>query len=437
MTILDLGKNEDFQKATRSFSLAGSGISQLALIFGRPPEEWDIVEGSFNDVVFHVFVSKVAWQGALSQISDSGGRRLATFTFPYVDGQTTDDLGRMPEAFDLDILFYGDNYLQGLTALMTELQKPTPGDLIHPVRGPVQCRMQSYQLIHSHETRKAVMVKLRLVEHNFELASYGTIALDKNFKSVLGDLAKGFQQLNALITKLKGLISFLNNIRDIAVGLVEQFQDLLALSSANINSVFNNGSNTDIPTLTRTNLGGLLTTNSTSASASVAQVQTNIATITNSVFSIARRINDPFLQIPVDQLSEQTAVAIAAQTIQKQVEDARKAAQAAIEYLSSMQENSEIINTDVEQVDGAIGFYDEILQIKKLIVSLQVAFELGQQQNGTQIIEYTLPRNMSIREVAFLNNISLDNLSDIDILNPELLSVNWIPKGTVLKVAVA
>ncbi len=442
MSNLDLGTVPGFTAATSTLAATSNSLSQLAALFGRPPEEWDIEEGSYNDVVFHVFVSKQPWNGALSQIQDSGGRRLAKFMFPYTDGQTTDDLGRAPEAFDLEIMLYGNNYLQGLVKLFRELQKPTPGELIHPVRGTVICRMESYTLTHSYESNKAVKINIKFVEHNFTLSSYGTIALDKNFKSALGDLAKAFQFLNSAVTKIKGLTNFVNTIRNIAIGLVEDFSNILALSASNINTVFNKGASTDIPTLKPFNFGGLLQVNTTAGSTTstateeITKIESNIATVTNSVFSLVTRVNDPLLKIPVDQLTKSTAIALAAQTVQKQVEDTRAVGEQAIAYLSSMKTNSNEVDTGTQTVEGAIEFYDEILDIRKTIVALQNAFELGLKQNKTRIIEYITPRAMSIREVAFANNISIENITDIDILNPELMSVNNIPKNTVLKVPV-
>lgn len=437
MNNLDLGTNEGFQVATSALSSTTSTLSQLAILFGRPPQEWDIEEASYNGVVFHVFVSKQIWNGALPQIQDMGGRRLAKYTFPYTDGQTTDDLGRAPESFDLEIIFYGNNYQTGLLALFEELQKPTPGELVHPIRGIVTCRMESYTLTHSHETNKAVKINLRLVEHNFDIASYGNYSVDTNVKSLLSDLAKGFQQLNALSNKLKGLINYVNNIINTLNAYVESFQDKTALAASNINTVFNKGTSTDIPTLKPVNLGGLIQVNTgDTASNNVSTVTTNIATVTTNTFSIATRANDPLLTIPVAQLTTATAIALAAQTVQKQVEDARTAGQTLIDNLSSVKENSAAIDTSVQTVDGSIGFYDEINEIKDIMVNLQKAFDYGLQQNKTRIIEYTTPREMSIREVAFENNISIENTTDIDILNAELLSVNNIPKNTVMRVPV-
>lgn len=439
MTSLDLNTVEGFTGATSALAATTSALSNLALLFGRPPEEWDIEEASFNDVIFHVFVSKSDWQGALSQIQDSGGRRLAKFMYPYTDGQTTDDLGRTPESFDLEILLFGDNYLKGQVALFRELQKSTPGELIHPVRGAVPCRMESYSLIHAADTRKAVKINLRLVEHNFTLASYGTIAVDKNFKSALGDLAKAFQLANAMVTKVKGLVGFINSVIATVEGLIANFQDIMAIAASNINSVFNKGSSSDIPTLLPANLGGLLqvsSTISTTATGTQTKIQTNIATVTNNVFSLATRPGDPLLAIPVENLQQSTAIALASQTIYKQVNDTRIAANELISYLSAIKPGVVTVDETTQTIEGAVDFHDEILQVKQAIVILQKAFELGLAQNGARIIEYTTPHIMSVREVAFENNISLENIADIDILNPELLSVNYIPKGTVLQVPV-
>jgi prophage DNA circulation protein len=438
MSNFDLGTVPGFTAATSSLSSLTSGASQLALLFGRKPEEWDIEEASYNDVIFNVMTSKVAWQGAVSSVNDSGGRRLAKYQFAYKDGQTTDDLGRAANTFDIEIFFYGDNYLEGMVSLFDELNKPQAGTLIHPVRGELLCKMESYSMTHAAESRKAVKINLRLTEHNFDIDSYETIGTADNYKSVLGELAKAFQYLNNLVTKIKGLVQFINNIRNVALALIEDLQNIMALTCSNINTVFNKGQSTDIPTIKPVTFGGLLQVESgLTASGAVAKISSNISTITNSRYSLATRINDPFVKVPIDSLTAPAAIALAATTVQKQVEDTRAAAQTAIDYLSAMQTNSLTVDTTTQTVDGAIEFWDDIMAIKRMLVNLQKAFEQGLAQNKARIIEYTVPYDMSIRMVAFNNGISVEDTNDIDIMNPELLSVNLIPKGTVLKLAVA
>ena len=130
MSRFDLGSSADFSRLTQQ-SLGS--VSQL--IDGRDPGLWDLLEGSYNGVLFHVFRSKVDWQGALSQIQDAGGRRKVKYQYPYRDGQTTDDLGRKPGSFTMEIVIHGLRYMRGLAALEREFDKPTPGTLIHPIRG--------------------------------------------------------------------------------------------------------------------------------------------------------------------------------------------------------------------------------------------------------------------------------------------------------------
>src|SRR5690606_86516 len=100
---LDIGNAADFSR------IAQGTLGNLVDLFGgRDPRDWDIQEASYNGVKFHVFelstifngVKKVNWNGGLSNVTDQSGRRKVIFKYPYVDGQTTDDLGREGETFD-------------------------------------------------------------------------------------------------------------------------------------------------------------------------------------------------------------------------------------------------------------------------------------------------------------------------------------------------
>jgi hypothetical protein len=43
---------------------------------------------------------------------------------------------------------------------------------------------------------------------------------------------------------------------------------------------------------------------------------------------------------------------------------------------------------------------------------------------------------MSLREAAFLNGVAPNRVQELDLLNPFLLSTNFIAKGTSIKVPV-
>ncbi len=86
---------------------------------------------------------------------------------------------------------------------------------------------------------------------------------------------------------------------------------------------------------------------------------------------------------------------------------------------------------------GSLELFDTNLDLKQTAVQMQDVLEKGIASSQAQIIDYTTPQEMSIREVAFANGLSVQRVQDIDLLNPDLLSVNFIAKGTQVKVPVS
>ncbi len=102
---LNINKALDFATLTNSIA---SDAALQALQIDR--QYWLLTEGSYKGggkdgqrVVFHVMTSVLDYNGAVARVVDKGGRRKAKIGFPYVDGQTTDDLGRKAENFEVDI----------------------------------------------------------------------------------------------------------------------------------------------------------------------------------------------------------------------------------------------------------------------------------------------------------------------------------------------
>lgn len=444
---LDLSKKADFLLAT------GSSVATVAQLFGKNPAEWDIDEASYNNVPFHVFKSKVSWGGALPTIRDQGGRRLAKFKFPYKDGQTTDDLGREGETFECDIVLFGETYVAGLKILMRELQKPEPGLLVHPVRGVIRCKMQSYELVHSHEQRKAVQLKITFTEHNFTLASYGKIANVKNFKSRLSDLLGVFNAISKAITKVRAAINLLNSIKATIEQAYESFQAAFLETTVSMNQVFNRGASTDIPSLVPVNQGGVLKPDGTLAT-------TNFPSAVNP--------DDPFRNVPVAQLQAAIAArqalfasqqyestgaldgttgegfqtlanlsaAVAAIVVQNQINSCRVLADQLIKTLEAARFNAPALEPLGTDSDGSLEFYNEILDVKRSVILLQEAYELGSAQAQAGVRRYVVPRLMSVREAAFLNGLDPERAVEIDLLNPELESLNHLEPGTEVLVPV-
>jgi hypothetical protein len=317
----------------------------------------------------------------------------------------------------------------------------------------VRCKMQSYELVHSHEQRKAVQIKLTFTEHNFTLASYGKISNVKNFKSRLSDLLGVFNAISKAITKVRAAINLLNSVKASIEQAYESFQAAFLETTASMNQVFNRGSSTDIPSLVPVNRGGVLKPDGTLAS---------------SNFPSAVNPDDPFRNVPVAQLQASIAArqalfasqqyestgaldgttgdgfqtlanlsaALAALVVQNQINSCRLLADHLIRTLEAARFNAPALQPLGTDSDGSLEFYNEILDVKRSVILLQDAYEMGSAQAQAGVKRYVVPRLMSVREAAFLNGLDPERSVEIDLLNPELESLNHLEPGTEVLVPV-
>ncbi len=416
---LDLGNPIDFARATLS------GASTILQQFGRDPGEWDILEAGYisdatrgntsedsaNYVLFHVFKSKSPYSAAVAQVSDQAGRRKAKYMFPYRDGQTTEDLGRKPETFQIQCLLHGPKYLDGFNRLLAELNKPTPGTLIHPVRGRVKVAFEDAQIIHTHEKTNAVEFQLTFIEHNFSIASSTREFQDRSVKSALADALAAFGKIDALIAKVQGAVIFINTLKNNINNLLNVFKGNYGRTLTGLNVTFNGGAGSaDIPGLLPVNNGG--TGTGTGDSGTVDQ------------FPVSGSPSDPFANVPINQLSSTAVTALATEQLTKQVNQRRE----------ELDEIIQLLSVNGPDGSGALEFYDDILELKAIAITLQEVLERGVASSKSKVIEYRVPRIMSLREVAFANGLEVDRVVELDILNPTLDSTNYIAKDTLIKV---
>ncbi len=381
MGTIDLSTATGFAQATNSF-----GSSIVSLFTGSGPSAWVLDEGAFqsslnpaNNVIFHVFRTQAGYNGALEQISDKGGRRKAKFEFPFLDGMLTSDMGRRAETFDLNILLYGGSYFQAFTQLMNILNEPTPGTLTHPVRGKIICVMEDYEILHEEKSRNAIAVKLVLQESVLNQKVFKS-RQNNSAPSKLSGLTSTFTNISNAIARVQGAIGFAQTLKNTIIQGYQALQVAYGALAAQMNATFNPGGN--IPGLLPTQVGGL-------------QDSTG-AIVTNST-TTALSPADPFANLPA---------------------------------------NIELV-ADANNGQGSLSFFDDIINLRKAANDLQTAFQAGQQSSQVKLVQYTTPRLMSIREIAFANGLSPDDGVQVAYLNPELESLNYIAKGTQITVAVA
>lgn len=415
-----LNPNAPSQLAGLSVGALGNILSNFG---GKTVAQWDIDEASYISnatktanpnalpAVFHVFQSAQQFKAGLASINDSYGRRKVKYMFPYKDGQTSDDLGKKPAEYTFDVLIHGPNYLAGLQALVNELSQPTPGVLTHPVFGDIDVLVEDYTLVHSAEERLAVHLQLKFSENSFTLQDAFDISAsnNKSFTSAIGAVLNAFNLITNVANAVSANLAAISTIRQQVLQGVADFQSFYAQTAAQINAAFNPNPSS-IPTLFPVNLGG---------------VQNPDGTVVNPPITGGLSPNDPFANVPLSELSAAAQTAIAAQTTNQSLQNCWNNGAALIAQLEGTLNGQ-----------GALVFHDNIQDIKTALLALQQSIQTGLSSSVFSVYQYITPRDMSAREVCFLNNISLDNVSEIQILNPTLDSVNNIPKGTVLTVAV-
>lgn len=424
-----------------------SSVANIMMLFGRSVEEWDITEASFNGVRFHVFEQKDAatsWNGAVGKVTDKGGRRKVKLLFPYRDGMTTDDLGRAPESFDIDVVLFGPDYKKGMQKLFEQLQQPTAGTLIHPVRGSVQCVMESFEITHGPEQSNAAAIHLSMIEHNFTIGDFSQLRSKKT-----SSLSNAISKALAAFTKIENAINQINaqallaqSIKTLIQGQIEEYRNGYSNSLSSINRVFNPSGFADIGVLLPVNEGGLRTSGTNALSTTGTTSNTELISDT---FVTSKSPSDPFAKVPINLLSNETQKAIAAIDVEKQVNSTRSQLQIVLRTMSeaglvgtnpvSVSESGDPVLSGIDNT-GSLDFYEQIVDLKQTALDLQTALETGISSSRVRILTYVVPRLMSIREVAFANGIDVEQVNEIDLLNPELPSVNYIAKDTEILVPV-
>ena len=172
-------------------------------------------------------------------------------------------------------------------------------------------------------------------------------------------------------------------------------------------------------------LSNLNQTFNSSGSAAIPTLQPTVAGQDSSVYTVAGSANDAF-QATSSLVSSESSQLTAA-----------LASQQAVDSVSALTSQLSAYITQIEATEngqGGLIFYDQIMAMKQSIISLQELLETGLQTSSNTIVTYKTPRDMSVREVCFANDLTPDDSYDIEVLNPNLLSLNLIPKGTIVQV---
>lgn len=360
----------------------------------------------------------------VESMSDSGGRRLAIYEYPYLDGQEVVDLGRKAETFSLNITFWGLNYQKRMEDFLRFIgREGGPGSLTHPIRGTIKACFREYEFVHSYNQWNAVTIKATFVEtENIQGTKNQTeITPNSKIRTALQALISNQGFISEKIFEVQALLllpsAVAASMQLKLSSITNQFSRLVAA----LGVTFSSDQTTQlILSQTIPLIGGITTATSgtvnqttSSGQGSLAQLppvfQTGFDPVTNA--KIKENL-DTF--VSANQITPQKAVFQANQT--------RQSITAAINEINDQFGN-----------DG----YDIVIKYRTLSVNVQEVVEASIAFSQTKIKKFVVNNPMSLRVVAKLAGLTPDRQNEIEQLNPYLSSVNYIPAGTVVTVPIA
>jgi prophage DNA circulation protein len=127
--------------------------------------EWNITDGSFQGLTFHVAVSKPNSSFGMMSQDITNERRLQISEKPRVDGAEIEDFGRKPRVLTAEIIFFGLNYQADLRTFEDALNQGKSGVLILPdLDEAVYAKYQRHSRKTSHQDGSSTMLSVTWVE---------------------------------------------------------------------------------------------------------------------------------------------------------------------------------------------------------------------------------------------------------------------------------
>lgn len=156
----------------------------------------------------------------------SAERDTASHSYPYMDGEDIEDLGRTKRVINLTAIIWGDDYETKLQALLKVLDSSGPGELIHPVYGSVpNTQLKSYEIGHDAENPDACSIELRFEEATKgnpffvqQLPAQKAAAVSATTEATRANGIAAFGSALDGLKSVKGGLSRLNALRDVMTG---------------------------------------------------------------------------------------------------------------------------------------------------------------------------------------------------------------------------
>lgn len=117
----------------------------------------ELLDASFRGVTFEV-----------ESVQDDGEKSIVVHEYPYRAGAEIEDLGRKARRIRITALFWGEDYLSGVSALVKAFEETGKGELIHPVFGSVQVAITRWGIPHKADDPDYVALDFEAVEASLD-----------------------------------------------------------------------------------------------------------------------------------------------------------------------------------------------------------------------------------------------------------------------------
>lgn len=405
-------------------------ISAFSNPFGAPSKgEWNLSKGIFtNSLGQQIILFFEERKGedrqqmtAMDNVDDTGGRRLAIYEYPYIDGQQVKDMGRKGETHNFSLKFFGPNYQFLLQEFFRVCVNDSgSGILLHPTlsssRGAMSVKLRDYAIVHRHDEWNAVNLKVVFIED-----STGQIRT-RNLAPVSTDsiLRSALQTLSSVQSFVEGVLFDVGALLLLPGSIIASFEQRLESITGAYSRLIGQISATFSPT------SNTLKISSEAGSLNTSPTNLNSGTTTsgNTLPPVFQAGFDPTTQAYIDSQRENF------------INSNQITPQQAIFQANQVRQSITTAIAEIETIYGNDG-YSMILEYRRMANSIQEMVEVAISSSRSKLKVYTTPKDMSLRAIAKENGLSPDRQNDIEALNPYLPSVNFVLSGSKILVPIS
>lgn len=390
---------------------------------------FEITNGTYKGFDFHIANPiKGGNTHGVTNIQQVRARRLQVIKRPFVDGGRTKDLGADPGQITVDVIFFGDNYLQNLKEFESVLNDGESGKLLLP--DEPESLWATFQRIdktsRSGETRsktvRVTWIEDAVVEATDQASGPAVGIIEKTIVDASNDMtafvAKANEVLNNnkiidTVRKIESVTGNASNAFINAVGLTDQVRGRILTTVANLTNSFNTITAAKDQLLS---IFGVADSRGSGFAGGVVDPVTG-----NTVESLS---GDQETVVEVDPLAAPDLEPDASVEIQS-VETAENLNTFRDDMIAFLEDQTEQLGQDTG------GRTDDVTQATIDVTnSLR---DLIQVTTPAPPIFVQTPVDLSLAEVLFHHGIDLQNIEDVYRRNTAIDDILDIPRGTVIE----